>query len=267
MAYARLNDVNLYYEVHGSGEPVLLIPGLGSDAGTWTTFLPDLNNGYKTILLENRGSARSSKPDGAYTTQTMAQDSVALLDHLGIERVHLIGKSMGGMIAQVLAARYPERVQSLVLACTLMRHDSYGEELLEMGRTLAQKAGLFETYRLSFLLSYSKEYCMRNRARLEEARKLLAEIGSDELLQGYLGQSIACETHDSREIAKQIKAPTLVIAGKEDTITTPEQSHDLNAAIPNAELVVFPRGKHGFWREFPEEVNAIVLNFLARHHS
>jgi 3-oxoadipate enol-lactonase len=267
MTYVRVNDINLYYEVHGSGEPVLLIPGLGSDAGTWATFLPDIKDSYQAILLENRGSARSTKPDGPYTTQAMAQDAVALLDNLGIERVHLIGKSMGGMIAQILAARYPKRVQSLVLACTLMQHDSFGEELLEMGRTLAQKGGLFETYRLAFLLSYSKEYCMRNRSRLEEARKLLVEIGSKELLQGYLGQSIACETHDSREIAKQIKAPTLVIAGKEDTITTPEQSSDLAAAIPNAELMVFPRGKHGFWREFPEEVNPVVINFLARHHS
>jgi pimeloyl-ACP methyl ester carboxylesterase len=120
---------------------------------------------------------------------------------------------------------------------------------------------------LAFLLSYSKEYCIKNRLRLDEARKLLAEIGTAELLQGYLGQSMACETHDSREVAKQIKAPTLVIAGKEDTITTPEQSRDLAAAIPNAELFVFPKGKHGFWREFPEEVNPVVLNFLARHHS
>ena len=105
---------------------------------------------------------------------------------------------------------------------------------------------------------------MRNRSRLEETRKLLAEIGNAELLQGYLGQSMACETHDSRELARQIKVPTLIIAGKEDTITTPEQSRDLAAAIPHAELSVFP-GKHGFWREFPEKVNPVVLDFLARH--
>jgi 3-oxoadipate enol-lactonase len=121
MAYARLNDINLYYEVHGSGEPVLLIPGLGSDAGTWATFLPVLKDGYKSILLENRGSARSTKPEGPYTTESMAEDAVALLDHLGIEQVHLIGKSMGGMIAQIFAARHPERVRSLVLACTFMQ--------------------------------------------------------------------------------------------------------------------------------------------------
>jgi pimeloyl-ACP methyl ester carboxylesterase len=267
MAYARVNGINLYYEMHGSGEAVLLIPGLGSDAGTWATFLPDLKDSYKTILLENRGSARSTKPEAPYTTESMAQDAVALLDHLGIEQVHVIGKSMGGMIAQILAACHPQRVRSLVLACTLMRHDSYGEELLEMGRILAEKCGLFETYRLSFLLSYSKEYCMRNRSRLDEARRLLAEIGSRELLRGYLGQSNACGNHDSRDVARQIQAPTLIIAGKHDTITTPEQSRDLAAVIPHAELIVFPKGKHGFWREFPEEVNPVVLNFLERHRS
>ncbi|MCI0417149.1 alpha/beta hydrolase [bacterium] len=267
MTYARVNGINLYHEVNGSGDPILLIPGLGSDAGTWGTFLPVLKEGYKTIILENRGSARSTKPSGTYTTESMAEDAIALLDQLQMEQVHVVGKSMGGMIAQILAARHPERVRSLVLACTLMRHDSYGEELLEMGRILAEKAGLFETYRLAFLLSYSNEYCMTNRSRLDEARRLLAEIGSEELLQGYLSQSIACETHDSRELARQIKAPTLVIAAKEDSITTPEQSRDLAASIPNAELMIFSRGKHGFWREFPDEVNPVVLNFLARHHS
>ncbi len=267
MSYARVNGINLYHEVQGTGDPILLIPGLGSDSGTWTNFLPALKDGYKTIILENRGSARSTKPSGHFTTENMAEDAIALLDHLGIEEVHVIGKSMGGMVAQILAARHPERVRSLVLACTLMRHDPYGEELLEMGRILAEKAGLFETYRLAFLLSYSKEYCISNRSRLEEARRLLAEIGSRDLLEGYLAQSMACETHDSRALARQIKAPTLVIAARWDTITTPEQSRDLAASIPNAELMVFDKGKHGFWREFPDEVNPVVLDFLTQHHS
>jgi pimeloyl-ACP methyl ester carboxylesterase len=171
MAYARVNDVDLYYEVQGSGDPVLLIPGLGSDAGTWANFLPVLQ-GYQTISIENRGSARSGKPPGPYSTGMMAEDAFALLDHLGVKRTHVIGKSMGGMIAQFLAAKHPENVRSLVLACTLMRQDAYGEELLEMGRLLAEKAGMYETYRLAFLLSYSKEYCITNRSRLAEAKAL-----------------------------------------------------------------------------------------------
>ncbi|MGH9857284.1 MAG: alpha/beta fold hydrolase, partial [Acidobacteriota bacterium] len=252
--HANVNGIQLYYELHGSGDPVLLIPGLGSDTGTWTSVLPALE-GYRAISIENRGSGRSGKPAGPYTTALMAEDAVALLNELGIDRAHVIAKSMGGMIAQMLAAAHPQRVRSLVLACTLMHHDAFGEELLELGRILAEKAGLYETYRLAFLLSYSKEYCMMNRSRLDEAKRLLEKVGSRELLEGYIQQSIACEKHDSREAAKQIKAPTLILAATEDTITTAQHAAELSSAIRGSELVLLPRGKHGFWREYPEDVN------------
>jgi 3-oxoadipate enol-lactonase len=263
--HAQVNGIELYYELHGvSGEPILLLPGLGSDTGTWGTVLPALK-GFRMISVENRGSGRSGKPAGPYTTAMMAEDANALLNHLGIEQTHVIAKSMGGMIAQTFAAAHPERVRSLVLACTLMCHDAYGEELLELGRILAEKAGLYETYRLAFLLSYSKDYCLTNRSRLDEAKRLLAKVGSKELLEGYLAQSIACEKHDSRAAAKQIKAPTLILAARDDTITTPEHSIEMSRAIEGSELMILPRGKHGFWREYPADVNPIVVDFLSRH--
>ena len=262
--HAHLNGIDLFYEEHGSGDPVLLIPGLGSDTGTWATVLPALEK-YRVISIENRGSGRSGKPPGPYTTALMAEDAMALLNELKIERAHVIAKSMGGMIAQMLAAAHPSRVRSLVLACTLMQHDAYGEELLELGRILAEKAGFFETYRLAFLLSYSKEYCITNRSRLEEAKRLLAKVGNRELLDGYIAQSFACEQHDSRAAAKMIQAPTLVLGAKEDMITTPEHSIDLSRAIAGSELILLSHGKHGFWREFPAEVNSIVVDFLSRH--
>ncbi len=265
MPFARVNKIDLYYEMHGYGDPVFLVPGLASDAATWTTFVPEFSSDYRLIIVENRGSGRSAKPAGEYSTALMAEDAVALLEHLGIERAHVIGKSMGGMIAEMNAARYPQKVRSLVLACTLMKHDAYGQELLDLGRILAQKAGLYETFRQAFLLSYSKEYCMTHRSRLEEAKKFLTETASEEVLRGYAGQSHACENHDSRIPAKQIKAPTLVLVGKDDIITGPEHSRELAAAIPRSSLVIMPRGGHGFWREFPDDVNPIVREFLRQH--
>jgi pimeloyl-ACP methyl ester carboxylesterase len=266
MPYARINKIDLYYETYGYGDPVLLIPGLGSDAGTWANFLPSVQDEYKLIILENRGSGRSAKPTGQYSIEMMAEDALALLENLGVPRAHVIGKSMGGMVAQILAARHPEKVRSLVLACTLMKHDDYGKEMLEIARILAQKGGLYETYRLAFLLSYSKEYCMTHRARLEQAQRFLKEASNpDELVRGYIGQSLACENHDSRDLAPQIKAPTLILVGREDRITTPEHSESLAAAIRQSQLVIFPHGGHGFWREFPKEVNPIVRDFLNVH--
>lgn len=264
MPYARVNKTDLYYEIHGYGDPVLLIPGLGSDTTTWANFLPYVQDEYKLILLENRGSGRSGKPPGEYTTELMAEDAVALLEYVGVQRAHIVGKSMGGMIAQILAARHPEIVRSLVLACTLMKHDSYGKEMLEIGRILAQKGGLYETYRLAFLLSYSKEYCMSHRSRLEQAKRFLDEYPHpEELVRGYIGQSHACEKHDSLDVAPQIKAPTLILVGEEDRITTSDHSRNLASAIKRSQLKIFPHGGHGFWREFPKDVNPVVRDFLA----
>ena len=264
MPFARLNKIDLYYESHGFGDPLLLIPGLGSDATTWAPFVSAFVKS-RTIIVENRGSGRSTKPIGPYSTEMMAEDAIALLEHLGIERAHIIGKSMGGMIAQWIAARWPEKVRSVVLVSTVMHHDSYGDEMLELGRILAEKAGLFATYRFAFLLSYSREYCMNNRSRLEQMEALIAQMGSSELLRGYCEQSIACQQHDSRGVVSKIKSPALVIVGQDDIITPPQFSRDLSEAISRSELKILPRGGHGFWREFPDDVNSVVREFLSRH--
>jgi pimeloyl-ACP methyl ester carboxylesterase len=222
--------------------------------------VPEFQN-YRIVIVENRGSGRSAKPEGPYSTEMMAEDAVALMDNLGIEAGHIIGKSMGGMIAQWIAARWPSRVRSLVLASTLMYHDRYGNELLDLARTVAEKAGLFSVYRLTFMLSYSREYCMNNRTRLEQMEALIAKSNPAELLRGYFEQSAACQKHDSRTIVSKIQCPTLVIVGQDDLITPAQDSKDLAAAIPNAQLHIL-KGGHGFWREFPSEVNAVVRNFL-----
>lgn len=262
---ARVNKIDIYFESHGFGDPVLLIPGLGSDANTWAPFVSEFSDCYRLVIVENRGSIRSARPPGAYTTTQMAEDAVALLDHLGIQRVHVIGKSMGGMIAQILGASFPERVRSLVLASTLMKHDNSGAKMLERGRAIAEKEGLFATYRQAFQASYSLEYCKANQTRLAEVKELMSRIDEAEALRGYLAQSLACETHDTRQMAGRIKAPSLVIVGNEDTITTPQASRELAAAIPKSELQILPRGGHGIWREFPAEVNEHVRSFLARN--
>jgi 3-oxoadipate enol-lactonase len=267
MPYAHANDIDLYYEIQGEGDPLLLIPGLGSDISTWSTFLPEIQSKFQAIAVENRGSARSSKPSDGYSTEQMAADLVALLDQLHIQTVHVVGKSMGGMIAQILAANHPARVRSMVLASTLLRHDQYTQELLELGRSMAEGSGLLATYRQAFLLSYSREYCIRNRSRLKEVEVVLKQVQEEDLLRGYLGQSLACEKHDSSALAPKIKVPTLVIVGKYDIITPPEGASELSAAIPGAQLVIFPKGGHGFWREFSSKVNPIVRDFLLQQHS
>ncbi len=123
MPTANIGDIRIYYEEHGQGPPLIMILGLGQDIETWGFQIPELSKHLKLIVLDNRDSGKSSRCSENYTTETMAQDILGLMDHLGIENAHLLGTSMGGMIAQHVALMAPERIDSLILAGTT----SWGE--------------------------------------------------------------------------------------------------------------------------------------------
>ena len=123
MSEAKIEDIQIYYEEYGEGPPLIMILGLGQDTATWEFQISDFSRHFRIILLDNRDSGKSSSCSETYTTETMARDTLGLMDHLGIERTHLLGTSMGGMIAQQVALIAPERVISLVLASTT----SWGE--------------------------------------------------------------------------------------------------------------------------------------------
>src|SRR5262249_35935611 len=118
MSLAKVGDVDLYYEEHGKGFPCLLIMGLAAHSTAWVLQVAEFAERYRAIAFDNRGVGRSSKPPGPYTIHQMADDAVGLLDALDVRRAHVVGVSMGGMIAQEVALRHPHRVQGLVLACT-----------------------------------------------------------------------------------------------------------------------------------------------------
>jgi pimeloyl-ACP methyl ester carboxylesterase len=118
MSDAKIGDIQLHYEEYGEGPPLIMILGLGQDTATWEFQISDFSEHFRLILLDNRDSGKSSTCSETYTTETMAGDILGLMDHLGLARTHLLGTSMGGMIAQQVALMAPERVISLVLAST-----------------------------------------------------------------------------------------------------------------------------------------------------
>jgi pimeloyl-ACP methyl ester carboxylesterase len=118
MPYARIGKIKIHYEEYGQGPPLMMILGLGQDIATWGFQIPELSNQLRVIVFDNRDSGKSSPSPGVYTTETMAQDTLGLMDHLEITRTHLLGTSMGGMVAQQVALMAPERVIRLILAST-----------------------------------------------------------------------------------------------------------------------------------------------------
>jgi pimeloyl-ACP methyl ester carboxylesterase len=275
MSTARVGDVDLYYEEQGSGEPLLLIMGLAADSTAWTFQVPDFARRYRTITFDNRGVGRSAKPPGPYTIHQMADDTAGLLDVLGITRAHVVGVSMGGMIAQELALRHPERVRGLVLACTYPEPDADVEQQLqisvgELGGTVTGSGDVsieltaldpFRFLQLMLPRVFNQSFIDRELPRLIPLFTGALQYGFS--FEAILGQVAAAMGHRATDRLHRIGAPTLVITGDADLLIPPGNSEVLAKHIPNARLVTVPGGSHGFNIEVPDVFNGEVLEFLA----
>ncbi len=274
MSTARIGDVDLYYEEHGHGDPLLLIMGLAADSTAWLFQVPAFAEHYRTITFDNRGVGRSAKPAGPYAITGMAKDAVGLLDMLGIARAHVVGVSMGGMIAQELALHHPERVRGLVLACTFPEPD---EDVAQQREAMiAQLAGTVDAAGAPQIDPSRLDPMMLFQTLLprvftptfmqEEMPKLMQLFGGA-LQWGFsmdaiLAQVAAVMGHSTTDRLHQIAAPTLVITGDADLLISPANSDILAREIPNARLVKVPGGSHGFNFETPDVFNREVLAFL-----
>jgi pimeloyl-ACP methyl ester carboxylesterase len=263
----KVNDVQLYYEMHGQGEPLVLIMGLGANTNGWDMQVPTFSRELQVIAFDNRGSGRSDKPASRYSIHLFADDTAALMDALGIASAHVYGQSMGGLIAQELALSYPQRVRTLVLGSTscggrqavaaLPEHITLMASLNTLSPEEAAKKGL--------PLMYSDEFIARKRQDL--IARALAEAELRPPPDAFARQVQAAVSHEAYDRLPQIRCPTLVISGSDDKIVPAENSRILAERIPNAELVVLPKAGHGYLVECAEESNAIVLDFLHRHRS
>jgi pimeloyl-ACP methyl ester carboxylesterase len=257
MSLARLNGISISYQVEGQGEPLVMIMGFAASRIGWMPQVPFFKEYYRVITFDNRGAGKSDKPPGPYSTRIMADDTVKLMDLLGIEKAHIMGLSMGGMIAQELAINYPQRVMKLVLASTYARQDETSGDTLEQARFLhmtpEKKTGAM--VRLAF-----------NKPLYRFAFGLLARVqtrftGASARV-GIAGQSEACLKHDTLDRLSSITAPTLVIVGTGDRIIKPVSSEVIAGKIPNAKLVEVESASHYFPFELKNVFNREVLNFL-----
>lgn len=264
MTTARNDGVALYYEEHGAGdEVVVVVPGLGLTARAWTEVVERLKGDYRVVAVDPRGAGRSDKPDVPYTGETNAGDMRAVFDAAGIERGHFVGMSMGGMIGQEFAIRFPDRVKSLVLASTYAATDSWSRRLFEVRKQIILEIGLLDHFKLSIMFVFSPFAFRRMAAEVAAIEASLTENPPDK--NAYLRQLQFCMDHDTIDRLDRIQAPTLVVTGLHDILTSPIQGKELTEWIAGARYVEFPDASHGLIFEEADDFSRLVREFVEEH--
>jgi 3-oxoadipate enol-lactonase len=254
--------VSLYWEdTGGSGPPVLLIMGLGMNATGWWRTVPVLAEaGLQVLSFDNRGVGRSERVPGPYTTGEMAGDAVAVLDAAGVDRAHVYGISLGGMIAQEVALRHPGRVRTLVLGATTRGGAGSvpaAPEVVAFVRLRAQMTAEHAVW-ASVPINYAPRTRIEGGDRIAEdiAQRLRHPVEAEY----YSAQLAAANGHDAR--VEDIRAPTLVVHGTDDLLIPPANGERLADAIPGAELSLWPGAAHLYFTDVPQ-IDRFVARWLS----
>jgi pimeloyl-ACP methyl ester carboxylesterase len=261
MPTAPIRDILTYYEDAGSGDPLFLIMGYSGDLQAWAFQVPVLSKHFRVITLDNRGAGRTSAPDRPYTIAGMADDVVALMDHLGIAKAHVLGFSMGGYIAQSLALTHPNKVDKLILLSTAPYVEGYLRAVVRSWMDVRRSNLSREQFvRLQAPWLFSPEL-LDDTPRLE--RSILNSVNNPYAQQdhAFLRQGQAVLDWDIQGRHAEIKQQTLVVCGKDDVVVPPRNSERLVQLLPNASLK-FLSGAHLGAIEYANEYNAAFLEFL-----
>ncbi len=260
---ATVGDIQMYYEITGEGKPLLMIMGLGGHILDWGWVLPEkLTESRQVILFDNRGAGRSDQPAGPYSITEMANDTVGLLDALGIERADVFGVSMGGMIAQEIAVRQPERVDRLILGATSPGGDAQVLAPPEVQAYLEPRLDLtlHEALWWGAPAGFPQEFIDGHPDIIE--RKVQANMAYPSSLEAYRAQLAAYRAFEIGDRVSEIRAPTLVLAGDSDILIPPENGRILAEKIPGAEFRTIEGAGHLFWISHPNETYSEVVEFL-----
>ncbi len=261
MPYAHVNDIDINYLIEGEGpETVVLINGLADDLLTWVYQVDALlAAGYRVLRFDNRGIGESSKPAGPYTTELFAQDAKALVDHLGVTDFHLMGVSMGGMIAQEYALAYPSDLRSLTLACTYAAPGPFCSRMFSLWADMAPIMGVPAVMRDVSLWAFTQEFFEDREDELAEFETAMAYMNQP--TPAYLAQLHSIRHHDTTDRLSQISVRTLVLAGEEDILIPVQLSKALHELVPGSEFRT-TKGGHGCIWEHPDPFNEQFINFI-----
>jgi len=273
MPYARIGNtdfsvenIDIYYEIHGLSDtpPLVLIGGWASYRWIWFRQIPTFKEKYRCVVFDNRGAGKSSKPDYPYTIEMMAADTVGLMDALEIETTHILGISMGGLIAQQIAISYPEKVRSLILTSTHFGGSNYvpmDDKTMALLIALPTETISVEQAReMRYRATFSPQFLQENSSVIEQI-DVWAEKHPTPLY-AQVHQSTATSKFDSELELSRITAPTLILHGDNDRAVPTKNGELLAERIPNSKLKIIEGASHFVIIEKYEEFNQEVMNFI-----
>ena len=260
----ELNNFSMHYDVYGNGEPVILIMGITAPGAVWEAHREVWQENFQCITADNRGVGQTDKPAGDYSSAMMADDYANLIDHLNLEKAHIVGCSMGSIIAQQLALRHPEKVKSLVLMCSWARCDSYAKstfEHMKQCKAHLTPAAFMEWIQLIIFHKRSWDNPEFSQSMID-GRNDASIDPNPQPLHGLEGQAAACIEHNTLDQLENITVPTLLIGGEDDIFTPRWMAEELHTGITNSELHLYPESGHAFHWENLEDFNQRVITFI-----
>ncbi len=253
--------MDVYYELHGHGTPLVLIAGYTCDHTFWDAMIDELAQMFQILIFDNRGAGRTKDKGVPFTLETLADDTMSLVQQLGIQCPHILGQSMGGIIAQIMAKKYADKINKLIILNSAARINCRTmkamESLLNLRKENIPFDLLIETAMPWF---FSSDYLTKPE-NIIFFKKMLKNNPYLQSLQDQERQFMALFQFDSQNWLHEIKTPTLVIAATEDIVCLPEESQHLTNNIANSQFIVIPSG-HSSPLEQPKELDKIISKFL-----
>ena len=266
MPTVQANGIDVYYEVQGEGEPLVLIPYLAADQACYAFQVAEYAKHFTCFTVDLRGAGLSGKPEGTYTTELFADDIAAFMQAANVDRAHVAGLSRGAATSMWLAAKYPGRVKSLSLHSAWPASDPFLRVVVEGWRVMATALGSVTDMVIQgiFPWCFTPELYA---ARPEYIDSLADFVRGRPMppVDAFLRQSGAVLAHDAHEVTGSIQAPTLITFGRHDLVTSTRFAGPLNDAIAGSELTVFEDCSHAPIYENVEEFNQRTLAFLQQH--
>ena len=260
MPQAKVGDIELYYEIHGDGPPLMLVAGLGGVGSYWQAQIEHFSRHFQVIIHDHRGTGKSTHARVEYTVDMLARDAIGLMNALGVDRAHFIGHSTGGAIGQILAIEHPGRLLSMVQYASWTKADAYFRLCFYARRELLLQSGPLAYSRATPLFLMPNWWIRDNEEKLRQDEIIFSEnIPAVEITNSRIDAILAFDRSDR---LAEIEVPTLVVCARDDILTPPYYSEELARRIPGAELIVLEKGGHACSQTVPQTFNQAVLEFL-----